>query len=290
MADKSQSKLDMKSVIRYKPLYPPDLLKFEVPQLAQAARRFSKDLCLVMRCFIDQPHMENGWRGFLNDPRMNGSFEINEGLRLTRQLFVDITAMGLPVATELLNALPSLYFADLVSAGAIGARTAESQRHRELASSVQFPVGFTNSSSGDISITIDAIQAASTEHHYISATPEGRTAIAWTRGNDDCFVMLQGNHYEFLVSTAVERLKEEQKSAVVIVDCSQDDQAVERQQATVQKVCQHVAAGEQGVGGVVVQSDMGGNERADWEATMLALDDLASAVGKRREMLGASMQ
>lgn len=177
-----------------------------------------------MRCNIEHPRTADSWKGILNDPHMNGSFKINEGLQLARRLFVDITTMGLPVTTELVGALPSLYLADLVSGGVIGARMAESLQ-RELASGAEFPVGFTNDSGRDLKTSIDAIDAASTEHHYISATPEGRTAIAWTPGNNDCFVILQGgsldsDYYEYLVSNVTEQLRMVQKSPVVVIDCS----------------------------------------------------------------------
>lgn len=181
-----------------------------------------------MRCYVEKPHTVDGWKGFLNDPFLDGSFEINQGLRMVRQLFVEITDMGLPVATELLSTLSPLYLTELVSVSVIGSQTAESSVHRELASSVQCPVGFVDRSGSDLRVVIEAMKAASTEHHYLSVTPEGRASIAWTPGNDDCFVILQG--YQLSADDSgvcnahiIQQLQKERKHPVVVVDCSQSE-------------------------------------------------------------------
>lgn len=194
--------------------------------LHQASLKFERDLRIVIRCYIDKPHTFDGRGGFLNDPLLDGSFEINRGLRLTRQLFIDITTMGLPVATELLGALPQLYFSDLLSISLVAAHMVESSLHREIASSVQFPVGFSTVSAGELETAAQAITVASTEHHYISATPEGRAAIAWTPGNENCFIITQdcspdAESCERIVSSTSTQLLNAKQSPVVVVDCSQ---------------------------------------------------------------------
>ncbi|KAJ8112225.1 hypothetical protein OPT61_g5365 [Boeremia exigua] len=336
-----------KTTLRYKPLYPADLLKFETlpsmrtvddgraqianiihqqddrllvvvgpssvrdPRSAllyatllyQASLQFDSDLRIVMRCYVDKPRAASGWSGLLNDPLLDGSFEINQGLRLARQLFVDITQMGLPVATELLGALSQLYFTDLVSVNLMETRMAESPLHRELASSVQFPVGFITKSAGELGPAVDAMAVASSEHHYISATPEGRAAIAWTPGNDDCFVILQGDLPngacgEHLISSTIDKLLHAQKSPVAVVDVSQEGHSLKRQLGAIRELCTQVSAGEQGIVGVILGSclekidlevpqssscEMDAGDCMDWKATMSALEDLATATRKRRE-------
>jgi 3-deoxy-7-phosphoheptulonate synthase len=178
--------------------------------LAPVANRLQKDLCIVMHCYVEEPHTVRGWKGLINDPHLDESFDINNGLRLVRQLFVEITDMGLPLATELVGALSPLYLAELLSISAIG----PSSLHRELASSVPFPVGFRATENGTLQAATDAITVASTEHHFISVTPEGRTAIAWTRGNENCFVIVGR------CLSSSELMRQTKEKTVVMVDSS----------------------------------------------------------------------
>ncbi|HLR13865.1 MAG TPA: 3-deoxy-7-phosphoheptulonate synthase, partial [Burkholderiaceae bacterium] len=159
----------------------------------QAQReRFSDDLEIIMRVYFEKPRTTVGWKGLINDPNLDGSFNINQGLRTARELLIDVNAMGLPAGCEYLDMITPQYIADLVSWGAIGARTTESQVHRELASGLSCPVGFKNGTGGSIRIAIDAIKAASQPHHFLSVTKGGHSAIVSTRGNEDCHIILRG--------------------------------------------------------------------------------------------------
>lgn len=179
----------------------------------------------MMRTYLEKPRTTVGWKGLLNDPLLDGSFEINRGLRTARQLFVRITDIGVPLVTEMLDTISPQYLADLVSVSAIGARTVESPLHRELASGVSFPVGFKNATSGDIQVAVDAVTAAACKHHFIGVTQEGRSAIAATTGNENCFVILRGgkestNYDHHSVHAALCVLEVAGAKQVVVIDCS----------------------------------------------------------------------
>jgi 3-deoxy-7-phosphoheptulonate synthase len=161
-------------------------------RLQKEVPRFENDLLIVMRVYFEKPRTTVGWKGLINDPRLDNSFRINEGLRLARGLLLEINDMGLPCATEFLDTITPQYTADLISWGAIGARTTESQVHRELASGLSCPVGFKNGTDGNIRIAIDAIRAAQSPHHFLSVTKAGHSAIVSTGGNEDCHVILRG--------------------------------------------------------------------------------------------------
>src|SRR6266481_722251 len=161
-------------------------------RLQALADTHAADLCLVMRVYFEKPRTTVGWKGLINDPRLDGSFAINEGLRAARHLLVDLAALGLPVGCEFLDPITPQFIADLVAWGAIGARTTESQVHRELASGLSMPIGFKNGTNGTVQIAIDAVQAAAQAHHFLAVTKQGRSAIATTAGNDDCHVILRG--------------------------------------------------------------------------------------------------
>mgnify|MGYP000913897180 FL=1 len=150
------------------------------------------DLIVVMRVYFEKPRTTVGWKGLINDPHLDGSFKINEGLRLCRELLLDINEMGVPAATEFLDTLTPQYYADLISWGAIGARTTESQVHRQLASGMSCPMGFKNGTDGNIKIAVDAIKAAAAPHFFLSVTKGGHSAIVSTNGNEDCHVILRG--------------------------------------------------------------------------------------------------
>jgi 3-deoxy-7-phosphoheptulonate synthase len=163
--------------------------------LKAAADRLSKDLFVVMRVYFEKPRTTVGWKGLINDPDLNNTFQINKGLHLARQLLLDLAELGLPAGTEYLDLISPQYYADLVSWGAIGARTTESQTHRELASGLSCPVGFKNATDGDIQVAVDAIRSASQPHHFLSVTKQGHSAIFQTAGNEDCHVILRGGKH-----------------------------------------------------------------------------------------------
>jgi phospho-2-dehydro-3-deoxyheptonate aldolase len=173
-------------------------------RLNEVAPRFADDLLIVMRVYFEKPRTTVGWKGLINDPRMDGSFRINEGLRLARKLLWEINELGLPCGTEFLDTITPQYTADLISWGAIGARTTESQVHRELASGLSCPVGFKNGTDGNIRIAVDAIKAAASPHHFLSVTKAGHSAIVSTNGNEDCHVILRGGKAPNFDAAAVE--------------------------------------------------------------------------------------
>src|ERR1043166_8410943 len=160
--------------------------------LKDAKDRCAPDLLLLMRVYFEKPRTTVGWKGLINDPNLDGSFQINDGLRLARRLLLELNEAGVPAGCEFLDMITPQYFADLVSWGAIGARTTESQVHRELASGLSCPVGFKNGTDGNVKIAIDAVQAAAHAHHFLAVTKQGRSAIATTAGNDDCHIILRG--------------------------------------------------------------------------------------------------
>ena len=167
------------------------------------------DLLIVMRVYFEKPRTTVGWKGLINDPQLNGSFEINQGLRLARKLLVDVNDMGVPAGTEYLDLITPQYISDLVSWGAIGARTTESQAHRELASGLSCPVGFKNGTNGSLQIAIDAINAASQPHYFLSLTKAGHSAIFATTGNEDCHIILRGGYEPNYDAAHVEQASQE---------------------------------------------------------------------------------
>ena len=195
--------------------------------LKDCREQFGDQLEIVMRLYFEKPRTTVGWKGLINDPHLNNSFEINTGLQLARQLASKITHMGVPIGTELLDTITPDYFAGFMSWGAIGARTSESQLHRELASGLSFPVGFKNGTSGDIKIAVDGVTAAKHPHHFIGTTEDGATADITTEGNPDCHIILRGgggfpNYDSGSISRAVELLKKAGNEPVVMIDVSHD--------------------------------------------------------------------
>ena len=178
-----------------------------------------------MRAYLEKPRTSVGWKGLINDPDLNNTCDINKGLRTSRQLFADLAEIGLPVITEMLDTISPQYFDDLISLGAVGARTTESQLHRELASGVSFPVGFKNGTDGGVQVAVNAIQAAAGCHHFIGATKQGLAAIIQTTGNEDGFLILRGgsrgtNFDSESVAAAKQSLKANGQREVVVIDCS----------------------------------------------------------------------
>ena len=193
-------------------------------KLREVKDRLSSDLLLVMRVYFEKPRTTVGWKGLINDPQLDGSFRINEGLRISRRLLLDLNEMAVPAGCEFLDMITPQYVADLVSWGAIGARTTESQVHRELASGLSCPVGFKNGTDGNVRIAVDAIRAAQAPHHFLSVTKDGHSAIVSTTGNEDCHVILRGgrnpNYDAKNIDAAAKGMAEAGIPARIMIDCS----------------------------------------------------------------------
>ena len=230
-------------------------LRAEVP-------RFAQDLLIVMRVYFEKPRTTVGWKGLINDPRLDNSFRINEGLRLARSLLLGINELGLPCATEFLDTITPQYTADLIAWGAIGARTTESQVHRELASGLSCPVGFKNGTDGNVRIAIDAIRAAQSPHHFLSVTKGGISAIVSTSGNEDCHVILRGgkapNYDAEHVDAAAREIASSALAARLMIDLSHanSNKEFKRQVEVARDVAGQLAAGEDRIMGVMVESHL----------------------------------
>ncbi len=275
-------------------------------RLGTAAQRLKDDLLVVMRVYFEKPRTTVGWKGYINDPRLDGSFRINEGLRRARALLLEITAMGLPAGSEFLDLLSPQYIADLVAWGAIGARTTESQSHRQLASGLSCPVGFKNGTDGGVKVAADAVVAARASHAFMGMTKMGLAAIFETRGNTDCHVILRGgktpNYSAAAVDAACAVLRASGLREQVMIDFSHANaEKQHRRQIDVGRdVAAQIAAGDTRITGVMIESHLeeGRQDLVDgvaplpgvsitdpclgWTQTDALLDDLAGAVRGRR--------
>jgi 3-deoxy-7-phosphoheptulonate synthase len=279
-------------------------------RLAGERARHADRLEIVMRVYFEKPRTTVGWKGLINDPYLDGSFRINEGLRIARQLLIDIARLGVPAGSELLDTISPQYIGDLVAWGAIGARTTESQVHRELASGSSAPIGFKNGTDGNVKVAIDAIQAAMCAHHFLGVHKNGRVAMVRTRGNPDCHAILRGgrvpNHDAASVAAACGTLAQAGLPAALMVDCSHANSGKQaaRQKAVVQDLAGQVAAGGRSVFGVMLESHLEAGAQAfvpgrddpatlrrgvsitdaclGWDDSVAALDTLAGAVERRR--------
>jgi 3-deoxy-7-phosphoheptulonate synthase len=275
-------------------------------KLAVEAKRLSEDLLILMRVYFEKPRTTVGWKGLINDPRLDGSFKINEGLRLARKLLWEINELGLACATEFLDTITPQYTADLIAWGAIGARTTESQVHRELASGLSCPVGFKNGTDGNVRIAVDAIKAAASPHHFLSVTKAGHSAIVSTNGNEDCHVILRGgkepNYQAAAVDAACQELAKSGLASRVMIDFSHANSRKDfkRQVEVTDDVAAQLAAGEDRIFGVMIESHLKEGRQdllpgkpleygvsitdacIGWEDTVAVLDTLAGAVKKRR--------
>ncbi|MBV8617270.1 MAG: 3-deoxy-7-phosphoheptulonate synthase [Curvibacter sp.] len=231
-------------------------------QLKAQADALSADLLIVMRVYFEKPRTTVGWKGYINDPHLDGSFAINEGLELARRLLLDVLALGLPVGTEFLDLLSPQFISDLVSWGAIGARTTESQSHRQLASGLSCPVGFKNGTDGGIKVAADAIQAAKAAHAFMGMTKMGQAAIFETRGNDDCHVILRGgkqpNYHAADVDAACALLKSAGLREQVMIDVSHANSSKQhsKQIEVAAQVAQQIAAGDSRITGLMIESHL----------------------------------
>lgn len=231
-------------------------------QLKVQADALADDLLVVMRVYFEKPRTTVGWKGYINDPHLDGSFAINEGLKMARRLLLDILALGLPVGTEFLDLLSPQFISDLVSWGAIGARTTESQSHRQLASGLSCPVGFKNGTDGGVKVATDAIQAAQAAHAFMGMTKMGQVAIFETRGNDDCHVILRGgkqtNYAAADVDAACSLLKSAGLREQVMIDVSHANSSKQhlRQITVASEVAAQIAAGDHRITGMMVESHL----------------------------------
>jgi len=194
-------------------------------RLKALSDKLSEDLVVVMRAYLEKPRTTVGWKGLINDPDIDETFKINKGLRVSRQLFRDLTSTGMPIASEMLDTISPQFLADFISVGAIGARTTESQLHRELASGLSFPVGFKNGTDGNLGVAIDAIGSAAAKHHFMGVTKQGLAAITRTKGNEHGFVILRGgtkgpNYDKANIQAAKETLIKKGQKMAIMVDCS----------------------------------------------------------------------
>jgi 3-deoxy-7-phosphoheptulonate synthase len=274
-------------------------------RLAVTAASLSSELSIVMRVYFEKPRTTVGWKGLINDPGLDETFDVPRGLRLARALLLDVLALGLPVGCEFLEPTSPQYIADAVSWGAIGARTPESQVHRQLASGLSMPVGFKNGTDGDVQVAIDGCRTAASRHVFFGVDEDGRAAVVETAGNPDCHIILRGartgpNYGPADVADALARLDKAQMPRKLIVDASHGNSGKDhvRQAAVAREVGEQLAAGQDGIAGIMLESflvagrqDLGGeltygqsvtDACMDWSTTETVLEDLAAAVRARR--------
>ena len=287
-------------------IHDPEAARDYAAKLKPLITALKDDLQIIMRVYFEKPRSIVGWKGLINDPCLDGSFKINKGLHLARQLLRDLAEMDIPAATEYLDLISPQYVADLISWGAIGARTTESQAHRELASGLSCPVGFKNATDGGLGIAVDAIRSAANPHHFMSLTKAGHSAIFSTTGNPDCHVILRGgqkpNYDADSINEAASLLEAAKQSPRLMVDCSHSNSGKDHiQQAEVcRNVAQQVANGDNRIMGLMLESHLvaGRQDLVDdtpatygqsitdacmsWDNTAPLLEALASAVRERR--------
>jgi 3-deoxy-7-phosphoheptulonate synthase len=275
--------------------------------LREAAQRHARDLLIVMRVYFEKPRTVAGWKGLINDPDLDGSYRINKGLRLARKLMLDIAGLGLGIGTEFLDTTFGQYYADLVSWGAIGARTVESQIHRQLASGLSMPVGFKNRTDGDVHVAVDAIRSARGSHWFPSVTREGAPAIMETRGNDQTHLVLRGgtrgpNYSSEHIRSAAALLRENHLPERIMVDCSHANSGknADRQPEIAADLSAQMASRERAIVAAMIESNLlGGAQKSEdrplvrgrsitdaclsWEKTLPVLSILAEGVRLRRE-------
>lgn len=277
-------------------------------RLKVEADKHADDLLIIMRVYFEKPRTTVGWKGLINDPHLDNSFDINQGLRIARELLLQLAQLGMPAGTEFLDTISPQYIADLISWGAIGARTTESQIHRELASGLSMPVGFKNGTGGSIQLALDAILAASRPHHFLSVTKQGVSAIVSTAGNPSCHIILRGgaagtNYDANSVAEVAYCLREQGLHEQLMVDCSHGNSRKDyrNQPMVASALASQVAAGSRAVAALMIESNLveGAQKHAPrledltygqsitdqcigWDDTLKVLDELADAVRQRR--------
>ncbi|MGI8602845.1 MAG: 3-deoxy-7-phosphoheptulonate synthase [Verrucomicrobiales bacterium] len=278
-------------------------------RLRELALSVGDALLLVMRVYFEKPRTTVGWKGLINDPHLDGTFDINQGLRSARELLLALARLGVPGGTEFLDTIIPQYIADLVSWGAIGARTTESQVHRELASGLSMPVGFKNATNGSISVAIDALRAARHPHSFLSVTKEGLSAIVKTKGNEACHIILRGsnegpNYGPESIAGVVALLEQSGMPPYLMVDCSHGNSGKDHrnQPKVAASLATQIEAGSRWIAGVMLESNLVEGQQAprpgttltygqsvtdacmDWQTTRPVLEKLAEAVRKRQEI------
>ena len=281
-------------------------------RLKEQRTKYADTLEIVMRVYFEKPRTTVGWKGLINDPYLDESFRIDEGLRIARQVLIEINRMGLPAGSEFLDVISPQYLGDLIAWGAIGARTTESQVNRELASGLSAPIGFKNGTDGNIKIATDAIQAAAGGHHFLSVHKNGQVAIVHTNGNKDCHVILRGgkapNYDKDSVASACAELTKAKLMPTLMVDCSHANSSKqhERQVEVARDIASQIAAGSRSVFGVMVESHLNGGAQKfspgkdnaealeygksitdaclGWDQSLESLDVLSTAVKARRKL------
>lgn len=287
-------------------IHDPDAAREYATRLKEMREQLSDDLLIVMRVYFEKPRTTVGWKGLINDPNLDESYEINKGLHLARCLLADLNDMGIPAATEFLDLITPQYVADLISWGAIGARTTESQVHRELASGTSAPVGFKNGTDGTLKVAIDAIGAASRPHNFLSLTKQGYSAIFATTGNDDCHIILRGgkepNYDAKSVNKAVAELETAGVQKRLMVDCSHANSQKDHQRQidVAEVIAEQISQGNENIMGVMIESHLVAGRQdvvqgkelvhgqsvtdacIDWDDSVKVLKTLAKAVKQRR--------
>ncbi len=283
-------------------IHDPEAAMVYARKLLTLREKYQSTLEIVMRVYFEKPRTTVGWKGLINDPTLDNQFNINDGLRLARKLLLDINLLGLPTAGEYLDMITPQYLADLMSWGAIGARTTESQVHRELASGISCPVGFKNGTDGNIKIATDAIKAAQSSHHFLSVTKYGHSAIVQTTGNKDCHIILRGgkkpNYNQENIKSVVEQLKNESLNSNLMIDFSHANslKQFKRQLEVCDDICNQIKQGEKNIFGVMIESflEEGNQKLVDgkaetfgksitdgcigWQDTELLLERLSTAI------------
>jgi 3-deoxy-7-phosphoheptulonate synthase len=277
-------------------------------RLGATASELKDDLCITMRVYFEKPRTTTGWKGLINDPHLDGSRDVNVGLHMARRLLLEVLDLGLPIGCEFLDPITPQYISDVVAWGAIGARTTESQTHRQLASGLSMPVGFKNGTAGSIKLAVDAVRAAAAPHAFAGVDVSGTPAILYTKGNPDCHIILRGgrgapNYDGATVSEALSQLRDAGLAERLVIDASHDNSGKDhrRQPLVAAEIADQIAAGNRAIVGAMMESFLvaGSQELEsdqplvygqsitdacmDWDTTVLALDRLAAAVRKRRE-------
>lgn len=286
-------------------IHDPEAALAYAEKLKVVADQYRDDLLIVMRVYFEKPRTTVGWKGLINDPGLDNSFDINRGLRLARELLLKLAEMGMPAGTEFLDAISPQYYADVISWGAIGARTTESQVHRELASGLSMPVGFKNGTGGSIQIALDAIGASSKPHHFLSVTKQGVSAIVTTTGNDSCHLILRGgksgpNYTAEEIAPVADRLQETGLPEQLMVDCSHgnSNKDFRNQPSVAANLCDQISGGSKAIASVMIESNLvEGNQKIsddmtygqsvtdaciNWETTEEVLKGFSQAVQARR--------
>jgi 3-deoxy-7-phosphoheptulonate synthase len=289
-------------------VHDPDAASEYAQRLAERASDLRDDLCVAMRVYFEKPRTTTGWKGLINDPHLDGTRDVNFGLHTARRLLLEVTDLGLPTGCEFLDPITPQYISDVVAWGAIGARTTESQIHRQLASGLSMPVGFKNGTAGSVKLAVDAVRAAAAPHAFAGVDVSGTPAILYTEGNEDCHVILRGgrsapNYDASSVGETLEQLRAAGLAERVVIDASHDNSGKdhERQPEVINDISDQIACGNRAIVGVMMESFLVAGRQdlesdqpltygqsitdacMDWDHTVLTLDRLASAVRKRRQ-------